>query len=117
MPRTQAQLQQLSWRKARRSMNNGDCVEVATVDGQIFVRDSKNPAGDILESPPGMWRSFVLGVQQGNFNVPCRVKLSRSSSRKGRPCTADQSLPICWCYWAASFILLAIKEIKKESIT
>jgi predicted secreted Zn-dependent protease len=69
MSLTQAELQQLAWRKARRSMANGDCVEVAVTDGQIFVRDSKNPAGAVLEYLPGTWNSFLAGVQQGRFGL------------------------------------------------
>lgn len=33
------------WRKASRSANEGNCVEVAS---QGAVRDSKNPAGPVL---------------------------------------------------------------------
>lgn len=36
----------MRWRKASRSQNGGDCVEVAhTLDA---LRDSKNPAGQVL---------------------------------------------------------------------
>jgi formylmethanofuran dehydrogenase subunit D len=55
---------QLAWRKAKRSMNNGDCVEVAPADGKILVRDSKNPGGPALEYPVGVWRNFVVKARQ-----------------------------------------------------
>ena len=45
MSLSQIELCQLIWRKAARSMNAGDCVEVAPAKGKIFVRDSKNPNG------------------------------------------------------------------------
>lgn len=41
-----------TWRKASRSTNSGQCVELAyTSDGSIdnAVRDSKNPTGPSLE--------------------------------------------------------------------
>jgi len=58
----------LQWRKARASAGNGACVEVAPVDGQIAVRDSKSPDGAILGYPEEAWRSFLSGTKQGNFD-------------------------------------------------
>jgi hypothetical protein len=38
------------WRKSSRSnAQGGDCVELAALPGAIGIRDSKNPAGPILE--------------------------------------------------------------------
>lgn len=37
------------WRKSSRSnTQGGDCVELAALPGSIGIRDSKNPAGPIL---------------------------------------------------------------------
>ena len=53
----------LSWRKSSYSGNNGgQCVEVAT-SGVVFVRDSKNPHGAVLEVPPQMWREFIAHLK------------------------------------------------------
>jgi hypothetical protein len=41
----------LEWRKAKRSVGNGACVEVASVNGRIAVRDSVNPGGVLLQYP------------------------------------------------------------------
>ena len=49
----------LQWRKARRSANNGACVEVAPLNGQIAVRDSMNPDGRWLLCSEHSWRDFV----------------------------------------------------------
>jgi Domain of unknown function (DUF397) len=51
------------WRKARRSANDGACVEVALVNGQIAVRDSKNPAGCWLRYPVRSWRDFTSNLE------------------------------------------------------
>lgn len=70
-------LRLLGWRKARRSMGNGDCVEVAPVDNKLLVRDSKDPSGATLGYPAGSWRSFLSSAKQGDFDV---LKLLCSSS-------------------------------------
>lgn len=58
----------LGWRKSRRSIGNGDCVEIATVDGQIAVRDSKDPAGPILRYRSSSWKSFLSEARRGSFD-------------------------------------------------
>jgi Domain of unknown function (DUF397) len=61
--------QSIGWRKARRSMGNGECVEVAPVSGTILVRDSKNPGSSILRYPADSWRSFLSSAKRGDFDV------------------------------------------------
>jgi hypothetical protein len=56
---------QLNWRKTRRSMNHGDCVEVAAAKGKIAVRDSKNPGGSRMAYSARSWRAFVEQVKVG----------------------------------------------------
>lgn len=63
-------LQQLSWRKARRSIANGDCVEVAVALRQVFVRDSKQPSAAALQCSGEVWKQFLQGVQRGSFGLP-----------------------------------------------
>ena len=46
------------WRKARRSMANGNCVEVHPVTDAIAVRDSKNPGGLVLAYDAESWRAL-----------------------------------------------------------
>jgi len=49
----------VSWRSSSASGGNGACVQVAHVAGQVWVRDSKDPAGPILKLPRGGWAAFV----------------------------------------------------------
>jgi Domain of unknown function (DUF397) len=56
-----------NWFKSSRSANNGQCVEVAFVNGQVAVRDSKNPAGPALVFSESAWTAFVHGVATDEF--------------------------------------------------
>jgi Domain of unknown function (DUF397) len=57
------------WVKSTHSVSNG-CVEVAFVDGQIAVRDSKNKDGAILVFTSREWDAFIGGVADGQFRQP-----------------------------------------------
>ena len=56
----------LEWRKAARSVGNGACVEVASVNGQIAVRDSMNPSGAFLQYPARSWQEFASRIKSEN---------------------------------------------------
>lgn len=58
-----------NWRKAKRSMSNGNCTEVSVVADFIAVRDSQDPSGPILLYPVGSWRSFLQDTGTGKFDV------------------------------------------------
>ena len=59
----------LQWRKAGRSANNGACVEVAPVNGQILIRDSKDQDGPIIQYSGSSWRAFLGGAKKGQFDL------------------------------------------------
>ncbi|HEY2960056.1 MAG TPA: DUF397 domain-containing protein [Actinomycetota bacterium] len=62
-------LSRAMWRKSTRSYTNG-CVEVAFVDGQVAVRDSKDPSGPVLVFTPFEWTAFLGGVRDREFDQP-----------------------------------------------
>ena len=57
----------LKWRKAKSSVNNGACVEVADAADMVAVRDSKNPAGPVLAYSRREWSAFLEGAKKGEF--------------------------------------------------
>jgi predicted secreted Zn-dependent protease len=57
----------LAWRKARASAE-GNCVEVATDNGRILIRDSKDPDGPRLAFSRAEWSAFLAGVKSHEFD-------------------------------------------------
>lgn len=53
-----------NWTKSSYSdPNGGNCVEGrVTADGDIEIRDSKDPGGPVLTVSAGSWRSFLSGT-------------------------------------------------------
>jgi hypothetical protein len=59
----------LTWRKSRRSLANGQCVEAARLaDGRLAMRNSRNTSGLMLLFTEGEWRAFIDGVKDGDFD-------------------------------------------------
>jgi hypothetical protein len=58
----------LAWRKSTRSGAAGHCVEVASAAAAVFVRDSKDVSGPVLEFGCDGWREFIAGVRDGEFD-------------------------------------------------
>ena len=62
------QNQGLTWRKSSRSAAAGHCVEIASAAAAVFVRDSKDVAGPVLEFGTRDWADFLTGVRAGRFD-------------------------------------------------
>jgi len=54
------------WRKSSRC-STGHCVEVRREADSYLVRDSKDPAGPVLQFTGAEWAAFVAGVGAGDF--------------------------------------------------
>ncbi|MFE2929341.1 DUF397 domain-containing protein [Streptomyces sp. NPDC059278] len=53
------------WFKSSHSNGNGNCVEVAHLDGAVAVRDSKKQAGPVLTCASEGWQTFIGSVAEG----------------------------------------------------
>jgi hypothetical protein len=52
------------WRKSSYSgSNGGNCVETASGDGVIRVRDTTDRDGFTLEMPPDAWSEFLITLR------------------------------------------------------
>ena len=56
----------MRWRKSTRSSDKF-CVEVAFADQAVLTRDSKRPAGAVLEFSAGDWSAFLSAVRTDGF--------------------------------------------------
>lgn len=58
------------WHKSTRSSGGDNCVEVSFADnGDVGVRDSKNPSGPVLEFTSTEWAAFTGGVRDSEFDA------------------------------------------------
>lgn len=58
------------WQTSGKSQSGGNCVEARLDDdGQIEVRDTKNPDGPTLRFTREEWVAFVGGAKDGDFDV------------------------------------------------
>jgi hypothetical protein len=60
------------WRKSSYSGAVGNCVEIAWVDGQVTVRNSKNPDGPVLVHPPTGLDALVAKARSMADQDPAR---------------------------------------------
>jgi hypothetical protein len=49
----------MDWRKSSFSGSNGSCVETASGNGVILVRDTADRDGSTLSVPAGAWQEFT----------------------------------------------------------
>ncbi|MFF5778918.1 DUF397 domain-containing protein [Streptomyces virginiae] len=57
---TEPAVSEAAWFKSSYSTGNGgECVEVATAEGSVHVRDSKTLAGPVVRVSPAAWSGLV----------------------------------------------------------
>jgi hypothetical protein len=56
------------WKKSSHSVDQGNCVEAANLNGGCAVRDSKNPTGTVLQLTTLAWSAFTTAIQDGQFD-------------------------------------------------
>ncbi|MEV6123375.1 DUF397 domain-containing protein [Streptomyces sp. NPDC052077] len=56
------------WIKTRHSAAEGNCVEVARVDGGIAMRNSRFPDGPALVYTTAEVAAFLAGAKEGEFD-------------------------------------------------
>lgn len=49
----------LAWRKSSVSQGQGNCVEVASGESSVMVRDSRDRSGVMLSFDPEQWTGFL----------------------------------------------------------
>jgi hypothetical protein len=51
-----------TWRKSSYSQNGGQCVEMASSDGRVSVRDTTDRGGVVLAFGPAAWARFIKSL-------------------------------------------------------
>jgi hypothetical protein len=63
-------LSQADWRKARRSAQNGGCVEIAAnLPKVVAIRDSKRPEGGAHVVERALFAAFLTDVKAGRYDI------------------------------------------------
>jgi Domain of unknown function (DUF397) len=53
----------MDWRKSSYSGSNGSCVETASGNGAVLVRDTTDRAGGTLTFSAAAWQEFTASVR------------------------------------------------------
>ncbi|MCX4766982.1 DUF397 domain-containing protein [Streptomyces sp. NBC_01275] len=65
----QASALDVRWMKSSHSSAQGNCVEVAALDGgDVALRNSRDPHGPALVYTPAELAAFVAGAKDGEFD-------------------------------------------------
>ena len=80
----------MNWRTSSYSSGNGgECVEVASPEGAVAIRDTKqNGTGPVLRFSPGAWRRFAGQVKRSLASAGYRV-----TKRQARPLPSSSHQP------------------------
>jgi Domain of unknown function (DUF397) len=59
------------WGNAERTLRNGACVEAASLDEYVLIRDSVNPAGGDVAYASRAWEAIMNTVKVNNHHPQC----------------------------------------------
>ncbi|MFD9944134.1 DUF397 domain-containing protein [Nonomuraea sp. NPDC059023] len=66
---TNEELDRAIWRKATRSGDNGNCLEVAPLSGgRVGIRDTEAPDQAPYVVSASVWAAFIDGAKRGEFD-------------------------------------------------
>ncbi|MFI9552733.1 DUF397 domain-containing protein [Nonomuraea endophytica] len=66
---TNEELDRAIWRKATRSGDNGNCLEVAPLSGgRVGIRDTEAPGQAPYVVSASVWAAFIDGAKKGEFD-------------------------------------------------
>lgn len=66
---TNEDLGRAAWRKAARSGDNGNCLEVAPLPGgRVGIRDTEAPDQAPYVVSASVWAAFIDGAKKGEFD-------------------------------------------------
>jgi Domain of unknown function (DUF397) len=68
------------WRRSSLCDFANGCVEVSYSDGEVHVRDSKNPMQIQMRFTVNEWAAFIGGVFRGEFDLERLIVASTSGS-------------------------------------
>lgn len=71
-----------NWRKSRRSVAGGACVEAASGNATVVVRDSTDPSGPKMRYPAKTWQAFVTALKTGQQRLPQSGATERARPRQ-----------------------------------
>ena len=54
----------IPWRRSRRSVDNGNCVEVAIIENRVAIRDSKRPEDGHLTVIGTDWATVIGQISE-----------------------------------------------------
>lgn len=64
-----AEIEGVTWKKARASIGGGECVEAAGLpSGGVAVRNSRHPAYPALVFTEAEWSAFLAGAKGSEFD-------------------------------------------------
>jgi Domain of unknown function (DUF397) len=80
------------WIKSRYSFSNGNCVEFREENGEVQLRDSKDPDGPVLRFSPEDWDTFIRSVKKGELDRQTQPIPEVELMKRGC-CPVPDSLP------------------------